>query len=71
MDSGSILIYQRVSYIIPYWKLGLSQYQWEFGDAKMELLYHIRTYFLGVFPYIALTYPLYMIVASHLGSFTP
>ena len=23
-------------------------------DPKMELLYHIRAYFLGIFPYIAL-----------------
>jgi len=28
--------------------------QWEFQDPKMEVLYHIRPYFAGVFPYIAL-----------------
>ena len=28
--------------------------QWEFQDPKMEVLYHIRPYFLGIFPYIAL-----------------
>ena len=26
--------------------------QWEFRDPKMEVLYHIRPYFVGVFPYI-------------------
>ena len=26
--------------------------QWEFQDPKMEVLYHIRTYFVGIFPYI-------------------
>jgi len=29
--------------------------QWEFQDPKMEVLYHIRLYFLGIFPYIGLT----------------
>ena len=29
--------------------------QWEFQDPKMEVLYHIRPYFVGIFPYIALT----------------
>ena len=29
-------------------------YQWEFQDSKMEVLYHIRPYFVGIFPYIAL-----------------
>ena len=38
-------VYQRVS------DLG----QWEFQDPKMEVLYHIRPYFVGIFPYIALT----------------
>jgi len=31
------------------------QNQWEFQDPKMEVLYHIRPYFLGIFPYIGLT----------------
>ena len=31
------------------------RYQWEFQDPKMEVLYHIRPYFVGIFPYIALT----------------
>jgi hypothetical protein len=30
------------------------QCQWEFQDPKMEVLYHIRPYFLGIFPYIGL-----------------
>jgi hypothetical protein len=29
--------------------------QWKFQDPKMEVLYHIRPYFVGIFPYIALT----------------
>ena len=28
--------------------------QWEFQDPKMEVLYHIRPYFGGISPYIAL-----------------
>ena len=31
------------------------QSQWEFQDPKMEVLYHIRPYFWGIFPYIGLT----------------
>jgi hypothetical protein len=29
-------------------------FQWEFQDPKMEVLYHIRPYFVGIFPYIGL-----------------
>jgi hypothetical protein len=29
--------------------------QWEFQDPKMEVLYHIRPYFVGIFPYIGFT----------------
>jgi hypothetical protein len=25
--------------------------QWEFQDPKMEVLYHVRPYFVGIFPY--------------------
>jgi hypothetical protein len=28
--------------------------QWEIQDPKMEVLYHIRPYFLRIFPYIGL-----------------
>ena len=38
-------------------------YQWEFQDPKMEVLYHIRPYFVGIFPYIRL-----MVGASNFGS---
>ena len=27
-------------------------FPWEFQDPKMEVLYHIRPYFVGIFPYI-------------------
>ena len=30
-------------------------HQWEFQDPKMEVLYHIRLYFVVIFPYIGLT----------------
>ena len=33
---------------------GLLVGQWEFQDPKMEVLYHIRQYFLGIFSYIGL-----------------
>ena len=29
-------------------------HQWEFQEPKMEVLYHIRPYFMGMFPYIGL-----------------
>ena len=29
--------------------------QWKFQDPKMEVLYHIRPYFVGIFPDIGLT----------------
>ena len=41
---------------------------WEFQDPKMEVLYHIRPYCVGLFPYIALIYALYMVGTSNLGS---
>ena len=28
--------------------------QWEFQDPKMEVLYHIKPYFAGIFPYMGL-----------------
>jgi len=34
--------------------MGENIYQWEFQDPKMEVLYHIRPYFGGISPYIAL-----------------
>ena len=36
-------------------KMVVSVNQWEFQDPKMEVLYHIRPYFWGIFPYIGLT----------------
>ena len=42
------------SSIISIFFCGLSN-QWEFQDPKMEVLYHIRPYFVGIFPYIGLT----------------
>jgi len=35
-------------------KNGDVPYQWEFQDPKMEVLYHIRPYVVGIFPYISL-----------------
>ena len=38
--------------------------QWEFQDPKMEVLYHIRSYFVGIFPcnrpYIGLIHGRYL-----------
>ena len=34
--------------------------QWEFQDPKVEVLYHIRPYFGGIFPYIGLIYGRYL-----------
>ena len=28
--------------------------EWEIQDPKMEVLYHTRQYFVGIFPYIGL-----------------
>ena len=42
--------------------------QWEFQDPKMEVLYHIRPYFAGIFSYIGLIYALYMVGTSNFGS---
>ena len=46
----------------------LMTFQWEFMDPKMEVLYHIRPYFVGIFPYIGLTQALYIVGTSNLGS---
>ena len=42
-----------------------SKIQWEFQDPKMELLYHIRPYFVGIFPYIGLKNRPYMVGTSN------
>jgi hypothetical protein len=36
------------------WEEAHTSYQWEFQDPKLEVLYHIRPYFVGIFPYIGL-----------------
>jgi len=46
----------------------LSCIQWEFQDPKIEVLSHIRPYFVGIFPYIGLIQALYMVGTSDLGS---
>jgi len=38
----------------------ITLYQWEFQDPKMEVLYHIRPYFAGIFPYIGLKHRPYI-----------
>ena len=47
---------------------GMVWYQWSFQDPKLEVLYHIRPYFVVIFPYIGLIYALYMVGTSILGS---
>ena len=41
-----------------------SNSQWEIQYPKMEVLYHIRPYFVGIFPYIGLIY-IYMVGTSN------
>ena len=42
--------------------------EWEIQDPKMEVLYHTRQYFVGIFPYIGLAQALHMVGTSNLGS---
>ena len=46
----------------------MSENQWEFQNPKMEVLYHIRPYFVGIFPEIKALYRPYMYGTSDLGS---
>ena len=39
--------------------------QWEFQHPKMEVLYHIRPHFVGIFPYIGLKHRPYMVGTSN------
>ena len=48
LQAGELSSRLTISYIYIYC------IQWEFQDPKMEVLYHIRAYFLGIFPYIGL-----------------
>ena len=41
-------------FLIPTWDPKMISSQWEFQDPKMEVLYHIRPYFVVIFPYIGL-----------------
>ena len=34
--------------------------EWKFQDPKMEVLYHMRPYFMGIFPYIGLIHGRYL-----------
>ena len=43
---------------------------WPFQVQKMEVLYHISSYIVGIFPQIALTQALYIVGGSNLGSRT-
>ena len=36
-------------------KMAEASCQWKFQEPKMEVLYNIRPYFVGIFPYMALT----------------
>ena len=42
------------------YKKTLHYNQWKFQDPKLEVLYHIRPHFLGIFPYIGLIYGRYL-----------
>jgi hypothetical protein len=41
-----------ICYSIP--NLLITINQWEFHDPKMEVLYHKRPYFVGIFPWMSL-----------------
>ena len=51
---------KKTSFLSMDWFLGICYRkapvfnQWEFQDPIMEVLYHIRPYFVGIFPYIGL-----------------
>ena len=47
MGVPTVLIHCRIVHLEPF-------IQWEFQDPKMEVLYHIRPYFAGIFPYTSL-----------------
>jgi hypothetical protein len=40
-------------------------FQWEFQDPKIEVLYRMRQYFVGIFPYIVLKNRPYMVGTSN------
>jgi len=42
----------RSMFLKQFWEKCCKKYQWEFQDPKMELLYHIRPYVVGIFPEI-------------------
>ena len=52
-------IYHFINHILARW-LKTTNHQWEFQDPKMEVLYHIRPYFVGISPYIGLIYGRYL-----------
>ena len=61
---ASILFFRSFPYKPPsYWGTpiyGNPQNQWEFQDPKMEVLYHVRPYCVGIFPYTGLFFgPIY------------
>ena len=48
-------IYLLFIYWFVYLFIYITYIQWEFQDPKMEVLYHVRLYVVGIFPYIGLT----------------
>jgi hypothetical protein len=43
-------------FIHSYYTRSIVTNQWEFQDPKREVLYHIRPFFMGIFPYIGLNF---------------
>ena len=68
MDPNGIIYhgYYICIYVIVI-QMGLYHDQWEFQDPKMEVLYHIRPYFVEIFPHIAPAEALYMVGTSNLA----
>ena len=57
LSKGRVHLCQREFAALPRWRVNLGGNgriydQWEFQDLKLKVLYHIRPYFLGIFPEI-------------------
>ena len=60
---------QLYIYILYIYYIHESYLLWEFQDPKIEVLYHIRPYFVGIFPYMSpYTGPIYGLIMSNFGS---
>ena len=54
INNGNIRKYMEHVWKYEPYRIELYGYQWEFQDPKIDILYHIRPYSVGIFPYIGL-----------------